>query len=49
MLAAMYSEAQHSLDLAISQQNDELANALRGNLARYKVQSQQGPATGPNP
>jgi len=59
MLAAMYSEtgqyqkavdtAQHSLDLAISQQNDELANALRGNLARYKLQSQQSPTGGPNP
>jgi tetratricopeptide (TPR) repeat protein len=61
MLAAMYSEtgqyqkavdtAQHSLDLAIGQRNDELANALRGNLARYKLQAQQSPspAGSPNP
>jgi Flp pilus assembly protein TadD len=52
MLAAMYSEtgqyrkavdtAQHALDLAIRQQNDDLATALRGNIARYEHQAQQG-------
>jgi hypothetical protein len=51
MLAAMYSEtgqyrkavdtAQHALDLAIRQQNDDLATALRGNIARYEHQAQQ--------
>ena len=59
MLAAMYSEtgqyqkavdtAQHSLDLAIGQRNDELANALRGNLARYKLQAQQSPSPAGSP
>jgi hypothetical protein len=54
MLAAMYSEtgqyqaaaetAQHALDLAIQQQNNDLATALRGNLARYQHQAQQGHA-----
>jgi tetratricopeptide (TPR) repeat protein len=49
MLAAMYSEtaqyrkaaatAQHALDLAIQQKNDDLAAALRGNLARYQRQA----------
>jgi tetratricopeptide (TPR) repeat protein len=51
MLAAMYSEtgqyrkavdtAQHALDLAIRQQKDDLAAALRGNIARYQRQAQQ--------
>jgi hypothetical protein len=54
MLAAMYSEtgqyqtavstAQHALDLAIQQHNDELAASLRGNIARYERQ-----ARGENP
>jgi tetratricopeptide (TPR) repeat protein len=54
MLAAMYSEtgqylkavdtAKHALDLAIGQQNDALATALRGNIARYQLQAQQGPS-----
>jgi tetratricopeptide (TPR) repeat protein len=54
MLAAMYSEtgqyqaaaetAQHALDLAIQQQNNDLATALRGNLSRYQHQAQQGHA-----
>jgi tetratricopeptide (TPR) repeat protein len=52
MLAAMYSEtgeyqkavatAQHALDLAVQQQNDALATDLRGNLARYEHQAQEG-------
>jgi tetratricopeptide (TPR) repeat protein len=52
MLAAMYSEtgqyqkavatAQQALDLAIQQQNDALATDLRGNLARYEHQAQEG-------
>jgi hypothetical protein len=57
MLAAMYSEtgqyqkavetAHHALDLAIQQQNDGLAEELRGNLARY--QHQAAAAGGANP
>ena len=53
MLAAMYSEtgqysravttAQQALDLALKQQNDDLATALRGNLARYQMQVQESP------
>ena len=52
MLAAMYSEtgeyqkavvtAQHALDLAVQQQNEALATDLRGNLARYQHQAQEG-------
>jgi len=55
MLAAVYSEtgqyakaittAQHALELAVRQQNDELATALRANLARYQLQAQS--ASGP--
>jgi tetratricopeptide (TPR) repeat protein len=50
MLAAMYSEtgayqqaatiAKQALDLAEQQQNSELANALRGNLALYQHQAE---------
>jgi tetratricopeptide (TPR) repeat protein len=50
MLAAMYSEngkyqqaiatAQQALDLAVQQQNTDLANALRANIARYEHQAQ---------
>jgi Flp pilus assembly protein TadD len=53
MLAAMYSEngqyaravdtARHALDLAVQQQNDALAEQLRGNIARYEHQAQAGP------
>ncbi len=49
MLAAMYSEtgdyaqavstAQQALDLAEKQQNNDLGDALRANLARYRVQA----------
>jgi tetratricopeptide (TPR) repeat protein len=49
MLAAMYSEteqyqktvamAQHALDLAIRQKNDDPATALRRNLAHYQHQT----------
>ena len=49
MLAAMYSEtaqfdkavstAQHALDVATEEKNDELAGALRGNIARYQMQA----------
>jgi len=49
MLAAMYSEtaqfdkavttAQHALDIATEQKNDDLAGALRGNIARYQMQA----------
>jgi tetratricopeptide (TPR) repeat protein len=56
MLAAMYSEtgkyqqavatAQQALDLAVQQQNTELANALRGNISLYERQEHQ--ASGPN-
>jgi hypothetical protein len=61
MLAAMYSEtgqyskavatAQLAFDLAIRQQNDSLATALKGNLARYQLQAKQspGPAVGDTP
>jgi tetratricopeptide (TPR) repeat protein len=51
MLAAMYSEtgnypravavAQQAVDLAEKQQNTELANSVRGNLARYQQQEQE--------
>lgn len=51
MLAAMYSEtgqyqkavdtAQHALDQAVRQQNNDLATALRGNIARYQSQAGQ--------
>ena len=54
MLAAMYSEnrkyqqalatAQHALEIAVQQQNEELAKDLRGNIARYQMQ-QAIPAT----
>ncbi|MGA2652186.1 MAG: tetratricopeptide repeat protein [Terracidiphilus sp.] len=53
MLAAMYSEtgqyqkavetAQHALDQAVRQQNNDLAAALRGNIARYQSQAQHQP------
>jgi len=53
MLAAMYSETgnyvqavtvvQEALDLAEKQQNADLANALRGNLARYQRQAGSAP------
>jgi tetratricopeptide (TPR) repeat protein len=53
MLAAMYSEtgqyqkaidtAQHALDQAVRQQNNDLATALRGNIARYQSQGQHQP------
>jgi Flp pilus assembly protein TadD len=56
MLAAMYSEtgkvqqavttAQHALDLAVQQQNNELATALRGNIALYEKQAQNGSGPG---
>ena len=56
MLAAMYSEtgqfqkavatAQHALDLAVQQQNSDLATALRGNIARYQLQAQNGQPSG---
>jgi tetratricopeptide (TPR) repeat protein len=61
MLAAMYSEtgqyqkavatAQHALDLAIEQQNNDLAAALRGNLARYQMQANRAasPSESNNP
>ncbi len=61
MLAAMHSEtgnyqqavaiAQQALDLAEQQQNTDLANALRGNLARYQHQAQEGrlPGTAQQP
>jgi tetratricopeptide (TPR) repeat protein len=60
MLAAMYSEtgsyqqavaaAQQALDLAEKQQNEDLATALRANLARYHHQAQEGkPESGPAP
>ena len=61
MLAAMYSEtgqypkavatAQQALDLAVRQQNDALATELRGNIARYQLQAQQGhgPEAGQKP
>ncbi len=52
MLAALYSEtgqyqkavdtAQHALDVATRQQNNALAEALRGNIARYEHQAQAG-------
>ncbi len=52
MLAAMYSEtgkfqmavttAQHALDLAVQQQNNDLATALRGNIALYEKQARSG-------
>lgn len=54
MLAAMYSEtgnypqavaiAKQALDLVEQQQNSDLANALRDNLARYQHQAEQAPA-----
>jgi tetratricopeptide (TPR) repeat protein len=54
MLAAMYSEtgqydkavstARHALELAVAHQDNDLANALRGNVARYERQ-----AKGENP
>ena len=56
MLAAMYSEtgnyqeavatAKRALDLAEQLQNTELANALRGNLARYQHQAEGASAAG---
>lgn len=64
MLAAMYSEtgnyphavttAQHALDLAETQQNADLANALRANLLRYQQQAgaasvTQGSPSSPRP
>ncbi|MGD0631548.1 MAG: tetratricopeptide repeat protein, partial [Terracidiphilus sp.] len=59
MLASVYSEtgqyskavstAQHALELAVRQQNDELATALRANLARYQHQAQQVSGPGGNP
>jgi len=60
MLAAMYSEtgqyqkaletAQHALGLAVQQQNNDLATALKGNIERYQHQAQQGHnPTGNNP
>lgn len=61
MLAAMYSETgqyqkavatvQHALDLAIEQQNNDLAAALRGNLARYQMQANRAasPSESNNP
>jgi len=55
MLAAMYSEtgkyeqavaiAQQALDLAEKQKNAELAAALKDNLARYKMQAREVPAS----
>jgi len=57
MLAAMYSEigkytqaittAQQALELAEKQQNQELAAALRGNIALYEHQAQAGPSQTP--
>ena len=57
MLAAMYSEigkytqaittAQQALELAEKQQNQELAAALRGNIALYEHQAQTGPSQTP--
>ncbi|MFP5235673.1 MAG: tetratricopeptide repeat protein [Acidobacteriota bacterium] len=54
MLAAMYSEtgkyqqaiatAQRALDEAIAHNDDELANSLRANLARYQAQAGNHPA-----
>jgi len=51
MLAAMYSEngkyqqavatAQHALEIAVQQQNDDLTKELRGNIARYQMQQAQ--------
>jgi tetratricopeptide (TPR) repeat protein len=56
MLAAMYSElgqypqavatAEEALKLAIQQQNDALATALKGNLARYQHQAGMNPEPG---
>ena len=56
MLAAMYSElgqyplavatAEEALKLAIQQQNDALATALKGNLARYQHQAGMSPGPG---
>jgi Flp pilus assembly protein TadD len=56
MLAAIYSEtgqfqkaletAQHALDLAVQQQNNDLATALRGNIARYQLQARNGQPSG---
>jgi len=53
MLAAMYSEtgqyqkavdtAQHALDQAVRLQNNDLAAALRGNIARYQSQARRQP------
>lgn len=58
MLAAMYSEAgkyqqaietvQRALQLATERQDNELANALRGNLARYESQARQANSPGQN-
>ena len=55
MLAAMYSEtgsyqqavttAQHALELAVERNDNQLADALRANIARYQVQLQQAHAT----
>ena len=59
MLAAMYSEtgqyqkavetAQHALDQAVQQQNNDLAAALRGNIARYQSQAQHSSPNKSNP
>jgi tetratricopeptide (TPR) repeat protein len=56
MLAAMYSElgqypqavatAEEALTLAIQQHNDDLATALKGNLARYQHQAGMNPGAG---
>jgi Flp pilus assembly protein TadD len=58
MLAAVYSEtgqyakaistAQSALEVAVRLQNEELATALRANLARYQLQAQQAPGLGGN-
>ena len=52
MLAAMYSEtgkfqqalttAQHAFELATQQQNQELVQELKGNIARYEYQARTG-------
>lgn len=38
--------AQQALEIAEKQQNNELATALRGNIALYEHQAQTGPSAG---